>query len=56
MGRRNSGKVRRSAMTQRALDKLLKKKQKGDRRNDAKDWTSHLYQQLTKVEADDREK
>jgi hypothetical protein len=43
-------------MTQRALDKLLRKKQKGDRRNDAKDWTTHLYETLNGVKEDDREK
>jgi hypothetical protein len=53
MGRRNSKTVRQSAMTQRALDKVLKKKQKGDRRNDMRDWTTHLQQQLKEVQADE---
>jgi hypothetical protein len=43
-------------MTQRALDKLLKKKKSGDRRNDARDWAQHLYERLNGVKGDDREK
>jgi hypothetical protein len=49
MGRRNSKTVRQSAMTQRALDKLLRKKKSGDRRNDGRDWTQHLYEKLNGV-------
>jgi hypothetical protein len=49
MGRRNSSKVRESTMTQRQLDKLLSVKQKSDRRNDGRDWTTYLYERLNGV-------
>lgn len=50
MGRRNSGKVRQSAMTQRQLDRLLSNKQKSDRRNDMKDWTDRVFKKLNEGE------
>jgi hypothetical protein len=55
VARRNSGKVRQSAMTQRSLAKLLKKKQSSNRRTDGRDWTTHLYEKLNGVKEDDRE-
>ncbi|MEH6992612.1 hypothetical protein V7075_07840 [Neobacillus drentensis] len=54
IGRRNSKKVRQSAMTQRQLDRLLSGKQKSNRRNDMTDWTDRIYQKLKETEADDR--
>ena len=53
MGRRNSQKVRRSNMTQRQLDRLLSGKQKSNRRQDATDWTTHLFEKLKEVKADE---
>jgi hypothetical protein len=48
MGRRNSGQVRRSNLSQRALDKLLTNKQKSGR-NDGRTWATHLYERLNGV-------
>jgi hypothetical protein len=50
VSRRNSKKVRESAMTQRQLDRLLSKKQKSDRRNDMKDWTEKVLLKIKEAE------
>ncbi|MBT2653915.1 hypothetical protein J7E81_01470 [Bacillus sp. ISL-18] len=53
MGRRNSQKVRMSNMSQRQLDRMLSKKQKSDRRHDAKDWTTKLFEKIAEADNDE---
>ena len=53
MGRRNSQKVRRDNLTQRQLDRMLSHKQKSDRRHDAKDWTTRLFDKIAEVHGDE---